>query len=70
MTTEYEVRGRHSKGNRYIMVENDVSSRCVLIECVWFCGKEDTGDLIFCTREGQQIWVAKGIFDFYSKFEV
>lgn len=70
MAIEYAVRERQTKGNRYILVQVDDDSRCVLLECVWFCGKEDLGDLIFCTREGQQIWVAKCIFDLYSKFDV
>lgn len=30
----------------------------VLLHCVWFSHKEDLGDGIFCTEEGQDIWVA------------
>lgn len=43
--------------NRYIiLLETD---RHQLLKCVWFCEKEDLGDQIFCTKEGQEIWVAK-----------
>lgn len=43
--------------NRYHIVENQ--DRHLLLECTWFCNREDLGDLIYCEREGQRIWVAK-----------
>lgn len=35
-----------------------VDDKFVRLRCVWFGEKEDLGDQIFCTREGQEIWVA------------
>jgi hypothetical protein len=42
--------------NVYKVLEID-NGKFVKLKCVWFGGKEDLGDLIFCTREGQEIWV-------------
>jgi len=42
--------------NVYRVLEID-NGKLVKLKCVWFGGKEDLGDLIFCTREGQEIWV-------------
>lgn len=42
--------------NVYEVLEID-NGKLVKLKCVWFGGKEDLGDLIFCTREGQEIWV-------------
>ena len=58
MAFELEIRdSRYCKGNRYkILVDKD---RFVQLECVWYCDKEDLGDQIYCTHEGQQIWIAK-----------
>lgn len=48
---------RHGGDNRYIFLLD--SGQHHLLKCVWFCEKEDLGDQIFCTEEGQEIWVAK-----------
>ena len=43
-------------GNVYAVKK--VLKEFVYLTCVWFSEKEDLGDQIFCTREGQEIWVA------------
>ena len=66
---ELEIRDEHySKGNRYKIVVDD--DRHVQLECVWYCDKEDLGDQIYCTREGQKIWVAKYHSDTMKKIEI
>jgi uncharacterized protein YodC (DUF2158 family) len=52
-------------GNVYVVIE-DVD-RHVLLKCVWFSQIEDLGDRIFCTRESQEIWIAKY---FVPNFEI
>lgn len=47
---------RPDSGNVYEVLKID--GRHLLLKCVWFSKREDLGDQIFCTREGQEIWVA------------
>ena len=42
--------------NVYVTVAEQCG--CTLLQCVWFGGREDLGDQIFCEHEGQGIWVA------------
>lgn len=51
------LKRRAGGNNLYEVLEID-NWELVLLKCVWFGGKEDLGDLIFCTREEQEIWVA------------
>ena len=44
-------------GNLYEVT--DEQSRHLRLKCVYFGCVEDLGDLIFCTKEDQNIWVAK-----------
>lgn len=44
-------------GNVYTVEE--VDGRHLLLKCIWFSCKENLGDLIFCNREGQKIWISK-----------
>ena len=45
-------------GNNVYSVKS-VCNNHILIECVYFCNTEDTGDGILCTYENQQLWIAK-----------
>lgn len=65
MTTELYLEGG---ANRYVVVNEQ--ERHLQLECVWFCESENLGDQIFCTREGQKIWVSKYHSDHYVREDV
>lgn len=48
--------------NIYSVVEE--LDRFVKLKCITFVRREDLGDLIFCNKEGEEIWIAK----FHSTF--
>lgn len=66
MTLELSL--RTNGYNRYVIVED--IDRHVKLKCVWFCHKENLGDCIYCTREDQEIWVAKYHSDHMMRHEV
>lgn len=47
---------RRDGSNLYDVVERQ--DRFLHLKCVYFGGKEDLGDQIFCTYEGELIWIA------------
>ena len=56
MSTGIIVKVKEDSGNLYELIDGD--EKFVQMKCVWFSEKEDLGDQIFCTYEGQEIWVA------------
>ena len=49
---------KHSgNGNVYQIIKD--TDGFFIMKCVTYKGLEDMGDLIFCTRIHQEIWVAK-----------
>lgn len=51
-----ELKRHPDSGNVYSITRID--DRHMLLKCVWFGECEDLGDQIFCTHEGQEIWIA------------
>jgi hypothetical protein len=48
---------RNDRGyNQYKII--DRQDRYLLLECISFACRENLGDLIFCNKQGQRIWIA------------
>lgn len=65
--TEIYPRG---SDNRYVVIDEQQDGTFLRLECVWFSGKEDLGDQIFCTAEGQKIWMCNYHTRHYVREEV
>lgn len=48
---------RRGEWNDYLVLKAD--EKFALVKCVSFVRTEDLGDLIFCTRADQEIWIAQ-----------
>lgn len=69
MITRTEIYPKGSD-NRYIIVDSQENGQFLKLECVWFCGREDLGDQIFCDAVGEQIWMCDYHTRHYVREEV